>query len=57
MVTYCKYNLQVVEHVNLLGESFATPPYQIVLTAPGMEKRHTENLLHYYSAKIYYTIF
>lgn len=39
MVTYCKDDLQVVKHVNLLGKSFATPSNQVVLTAPSMQKR------------------
>lgn len=37
VVTYCKDNLQVVEHVDFLGESFAAPPHQVVLTAPKSE--------------------
>lgn len=38
VVTYCKYNLQVVQHVNFFGESFAAPAYQVVLTATAVQK-------------------
>lgn len=38
VVTYCKDNLQVVEHVDFFGETFAAPPHQVVLTAAKSDK-------------------
>lgn len=33
VATYCEDNFQVVQHVNLFGETFAAPANQVILTA------------------------